>query len=92
MQSCTVPSPLAHVAHSLPYAAPCVHTYVVSQLEVFLARQLIVHSFDQLQDLQREGGVRRKNGKKETSCPMLSDCCSSHKERRPAALSGTSRR
>lgn len=29
-------------------------TYVVSQLKVFLARQLIVHSFDQLQDLQGE--------------------------------------
>lgn len=89
---CAPPPPPAHLAHSLPYAAPCVHTYVVSQLEVFLARQLIVHSFDQLQDLQREGGARRKRGKKETSCRMLSDCCRSHKERRPAAPSASSRR
>lgn len=62
-------------------------TYVVSQLEVFLACQLIVHSFDQLQDLQ---GRRRKNRKKETSCWMLSDCCCSHKERRPVAPSASS--
>lgn len=40
-------------------------TYVVSQLEVFLARQLIVHSFDQLQDLQREeSGKEEREGRK----------------------------
>lgn len=41
-----------YATHSLllPVFEP--RTYVVSQLEVFLARQLIVHSFDQLQDLQ----------------------------------------
>lgn len=43
-----------HATHShLPPVFEA-RTYVVSQLEVFLARQLIVHSFDQLQDLQRE--------------------------------------
>lgn len=35
-----------------------VRTYIVCQLEVLLARQLIVHSFNQIQDLQERKGRR----------------------------------
>lgn len=74
-----------YATHSLLLPVFESRTYVVSQLEVFLARQLIVHSFDQLQDLQG-----RKKGKKEMSCWRMSDCWSSHKERRLAAPSASS--
>lgn len=73
-------------------AAACVQerTYIVSQLEVFLARQLIVHSFDQLQDLQ---GMGRGRGRER----MSFECCwtvgaPTERQRSVAAQRASSRR